>query len=68
LDGTPTVLVDNGKLLRERMDKVRVDEGDITEAARKLQGLESLEQVKYAILEKTEASRLFQRIKHGQSK
>jgi len=52
LDGTPTVLVDNGRLLRDRMDKARVDEGDIMEAARKLQGLESLEQVKYAILEK----------------
>ena len=52
LDGTPTILVDNGSLLRDRMDKARVDESDIMEAARKLQGLESLEQVKYAILEK----------------
>ncbi|MBF9255516.1 DUF421 domain-containing protein [Pontibacter sp. 172403-2] len=52
LDGTPTILVDNGKLLKDRMDKVRVDQGDILESARKLQGLESLQQVKYAILEK----------------
>ena len=52
LDGTPTILVDNGSLLRDRMDKARVDESDIMEAARKLQGLESLEQVKNAILEK----------------
>ena len=52
LDGTPTILVDNGSLLRDRMDKARVDESGIMEAARKLQGLESLEQVKYAILEK----------------
>ncbi|WP_242921329.1 DUF421 domain-containing protein [Pontibacter liquoris] len=51
LDGTPTILVDNGKLLKDRMEKVRVDEGDIMESARKLRGLESMQQVKYAILE-----------------
>jgi uncharacterized membrane protein YcaP (DUF421 family) len=34
------------------MQKVRVDEQDILEAARKLQGLERLEQVKYAVLER----------------
>src|SRR5688572_18280752 len=34
LDGSPLVIVQNGKTLKERMDKVRVDEADILEAAR----------------------------------
>lgn len=52
LDGAPMVLVDRGKPLRDRMRMERVDEEDILEAARKLQGLERMEQVKYAILER----------------
>jgi uncharacterized membrane protein YcaP (DUF421 family) len=53
LEDVPLVLVDNGKLLRERMDKVRVDEDDILEAARSCQGLERLDQIKYAVLERS---------------
>jgi len=52
LEGAPLVLVDDGELLRERMDKVRVDEEEILEAARDRQGLERLEQIKYAVLER----------------
>ncbi|MGE0405494.1 MAG: DUF421 domain-containing protein [Candidatus Korobacteraceae bacterium] len=52
LEGCPTLLVDNGKLIRSHMEKSRVDEEDILESARKLRGLESLDQVKYAILER----------------
>jgi uncharacterized membrane protein YcaP (DUF421 family) len=52
LEGAPLVLVDDGELLRERMDKVRIDEEDILEAARDHQGLERLEQIKYAVLER----------------
>lgn len=52
LDGTALVILENGTLLRDRMNKVRVDETDILEAARKLQGLERLEQIKYAIVER----------------
>jgi uncharacterized membrane protein YcaP (DUF421 family) len=53
LDGTPLVIMENGKMLKDRMDKVRVDEEDILEAARGLQGLERLDQIKYAILERS---------------
>ena len=53
LDGVPTVIVDNGKLLKDRMTKARVDESDILTAARELQGLEKLDQIKYAILERS---------------
>lgn len=52
VDGTPIVLVENGKLHRTRLDKDRVDETDILEAARCAHGLERLDQLKYAVLEK----------------
>lgn len=52
LDDLPLVLVEDGKPLKERLDKTRVDEADILESARKLQGLERMEQIKYAVLEK----------------
>jgi uncharacterized membrane protein YcaP (DUF421 family) len=51
LDGTPLVIVEQGRLLRDRMDKARVDEGDVLNAARH-EGLERLAQVKYAVLER----------------
>ena len=53
VDGVPLVLVSNGELLRDRMEKSRVDEGDILGAARELQGLERLDQIKYAVLERS---------------
>lgn len=52
LEDVPLVIVEDGKLLHERMNKVRVDEDDILEAARDLQGLERLDQIKYAVLER----------------
>lgn len=52
LDGTPLVIIENGKVLRDRMDKTRVEEADILEAARALRGLERLDQIKYAIVER----------------
>ncbi len=51
LEGVPTVLVENGHPLRERMKKARVSEDDIMESARELQGLERMEQIKFAVLE-----------------
>ena len=53
VDGVPLVLVSNGELLRDRMEKSRVDEEDILGAARELQGLERLDQIKYAVLERS---------------
>jgi len=52
LDGMPLILVRQGEVLKQRLDKVRVDEEDILEAARELQGIERMEQVKYAVLER----------------
>jgi uncharacterized membrane protein YcaP (DUF421 family) len=53
LDSVPVVIVENGTPLKERMDKVRVDEEDVLTAARELQGLERMEQIKYAVLERS---------------
>ncbi|MBC5775145.1 DUF421 domain-containing protein [Pontibacter sp. KCTC 32443] len=52
VDGGPLIILDNGRLLRDRMRKERVDEADILESARDLKGLQRLDQIKYAILEK----------------
>ena len=52
VEGTPLIIVDRGKPLRERMNKIKVDESDVMQAARSKQGIEKMEQVKYAVLEK----------------
>ena len=51
LRGTPTVLVEHGNLLRRRMDRARITEAEILEAARHDHGLERLDQIKFAVLE-----------------
>ncbi|MGH7400585.1 MAG: DUF421 domain-containing protein [Candidatus Rokuibacteriota bacterium] len=51
LDDLPVVLVDRGRLVQPRMDRERVDASDILEAARLQQGLERMDQIKYAVLE-----------------
>ena len=53
IDGIPTILIDDGRLLQDRMDRARVDLADILAAARHLHGLERLEQIKYAVLEQS---------------
>jgi uncharacterized membrane protein YcaP (DUF421 family) len=52
LDGRPFVIVENGQCLKQRMDKARVDVGDVMEAARQMHGLERMDQIKYAVLER----------------
>jgi uncharacterized membrane protein YcaP (DUF421 family) len=52
IDGKPVVVVSDGKPIKELMEKLRLDDEDILEAARIRFGLERMEQVKYAILEK----------------
>lgn len=53
IDSVPLVIVENGKPLKDRMEKARVDEDDVLTAARELQGLERMEQIKYAVLERS---------------
>lgn len=52
VDGVPTILLRDGKPLAEPLAKSRVDEEDILLAAREKQGLERLDQIKYAVLER----------------
>mgnify|MGYP001352662651 FL=1 len=53
IDGVPLIILEDGRPIQERMDKTRVDEADILAAARELQGLERLDQIKYAVLERS---------------
>jgi uncharacterized membrane protein YcaP (DUF421 family) len=52
IDGLPLVIVENGQPIQERLDKARIDESDVLSAARRLQGLERIDQIKYAVLER----------------
>ena len=52
MDGGPLVILENGKPIEERMTRSRVDEDDILSAARQIHGLERLDQIKYAVLER----------------
>jgi uncharacterized membrane protein YcaP (DUF421 family) len=52
INDLPTLLVDNGIRLDDRMKKLRVSEDDILEHARAGFGIEQFEQIKYAILER----------------
>jgi uncharacterized membrane protein YcaP (DUF421 family) len=53
LDSVPLILVEDGKTIQERLDKSRVDESDILSKAREYQGLERIDQIKYAVLERS---------------
>jgi uncharacterized membrane protein YcaP (DUF421 family) len=52
IDGLPVVVVSNGKILKDRMNKLYVDEDDILEAARTLHGIERMDQIKHAVVER----------------
>ena len=41
IDGEPTIIVENGQLLHERLRRARLSEADVMEAARSSQGIES---------------------------
>ncbi|MGQ4582063.1 YetF domain-containing protein [Lysobacter sp. F60174L2] len=52
LDDVPMIVVEDGKPLPDRMKRARVDASEVLEAARILHGLENMQQVKYAVLER----------------
>jgi len=52
-EGLPLIIVNEGKPLVRRMKKSKVSEDDILEAARMHFGLEKMQEIKYAILEKS---------------
>jgi uncharacterized membrane protein YcaP (DUF421 family) len=51
-EGVPLIIVDNGKPLKKRMEKAKVEEEDVLHYARMNFGLERMDQIKYAVLEK----------------
>jgi uncharacterized membrane protein YcaP (DUF421 family) len=53
IDSVPLVVVADGKLIEERAGHERVDLEDVLAAAREKHGLERLEQIKYAVLERS---------------
>ena len=53
LDGTPVVLIEKGRMHENRMHRERIGKEDILEAARMTQGLKKLDQIEYAVLERT---------------
>lgn len=50
--GVPVIVVEDGRPLRELMRKARIDDKDVMEAARQSHGLDRMEQIKYAVLER----------------
>lgn len=52
-EGLPLIIVNEGKPLIKRMRKSKVSVEDVLEAARVLHGLQKMQDIKYAILEKS---------------
>ena len=50
-NGVPVLIFGQGSFLEDRMKRARVDKEEILEAARMRQGLRSMDEVDYAILE-----------------
>lgn len=52
-EGVPLILVDHGKVVEKHLTKARITRSDILQTAREDQGLERMNQIKYAVLETT---------------
>ncbi len=52
VNSRPLVIVEDGRLLRDRMRRERIDEEDILNAARGQEGIARLDQIKYAVVER----------------
>jgi uncharacterized membrane protein YcaP (DUF421 family) len=52
-EGVPVVLVDHGKTVEKHLEKTRITRSDILQTARENEGLERMDQIKYAVLETT---------------
>ncbi len=60
LEGSPTIIVEDGVLMQWRMDKARLTLDDVMESAQE-SGLERLEQIRYAIVERNGKISIIQR-------
>jgi uncharacterized membrane protein YcaP (DUF421 family) len=53
VDSSPAVLIKGGRIQHEVLRRERVDETDVINAAREKQGLSKLDEIDYAVLEKS---------------
>jgi uncharacterized membrane protein YcaP (DUF421 family) len=53
IEGVPLIIVEDGRMLEDRMRRARIDIDDVLQAAREHQGLERMDQIKFAVLERT---------------
>ena len=51
MKGVPTIVVENGRVLSGRLRRARLTEDNVLEAARRLHGLETMDEIKFAIFE-----------------
>lgn len=52
VDSVPVLIMEHGKLMDEPAKRARISETDVMEQARRSHGLERLDQIKYAVLER----------------
>ena len=53
VNGVPLVIVEDGRVHRDRLAHLHITEDEILEQARQSQGLERLDQIKHAVVERT---------------
>lgn len=53
IEGTPLILVQGGRPLRERMRMEQIEEDDVLTSARESHGLERMDQIQWAVLERS---------------
>jgi uncharacterized membrane protein YcaP (DUF421 family) len=53
IEGVPLVIVEDGRPLHERMQRSRISEEDVLTAARERQGVARMDQIRYAVLERS---------------
>ncbi len=51
IDGSPVLVIQDGRMHEDRMRRMRIDEADIIGAARLQEGLERIDQIKHAVVE-----------------
>jgi uncharacterized membrane protein YcaP (DUF421 family) len=66
LEGLPIVIFENGRVLPDRLGRSQVDEDDILTAAQRQLGLERLDQIKYAVLERSGGIAVIPKQRNGQ--
>lgn len=67
LDGIAILIVKDGRPLKDRMDRERIDEEDVLEAARQQHGMSRFDQIRHAVLERNGSISIVPRAKKAPS-